>query len=363
MIFRLWKSYLQSKPDSLYDNPFWNTAEKNQYKSYDLLKSEGFMSPSLYYWADYNSIIILSITRQGEYFVIRSMFYRQTTEGTIAVTAIINTLAKKIGEDFYLFNYLPIYTSTWFRRSVGLISYVYHPLHVFNEDNAKSANDFLIRISTNLGLNVEPITYYIAPTCDEIHRMKGFDYVFTMGMLGQCGFYDAFNRIVYSTSPGGENHQHELVHVINQSFPNGHNLLLTGVSAYWGGENAHLGKPLLYHIKRINDYLQQNRALDLNKFADFYSLDSKTNPQYVLGAMICDEALKRGGIEKLKKLLNGGIQDDELYVTIEKELGIKHNNLNSFLRKKISDIAIKNTFDPLEINSSRNQKSKTIHRQ
>jgi hypothetical protein len=79
--------------------------------------------------------------------------------------------------------------------------------------------------------------------------------------------------------------------------------------------------------------------------------------------MICDEALKRGGIEKLKKLLNGGIQDDELYVTIEKELGIKHNNLNSFLRKKISDIAIKNTFDPLEINSSRNQKSKTIHRQ
>ena len=42
-INKMWNQYLMSAPDSLYDNPCWNRKEKEKYKSYDLIRSEGYM--------------------------------------------------------------------------------------------------------------------------------------------------------------------------------------------------------------------------------------------------------------------------------------------------------------------------------
>ena len=38
-INQLWTDYLMSSPDSLYNNPYWNCRDKENYKSYDLLRS------------------------------------------------------------------------------------------------------------------------------------------------------------------------------------------------------------------------------------------------------------------------------------------------------------------------------------
>lgn len=42
-VAKLWKEYLDSYPDSLYNNPHWNEADKARYTSYDLLRSEGYL--------------------------------------------------------------------------------------------------------------------------------------------------------------------------------------------------------------------------------------------------------------------------------------------------------------------------------
>lgn len=46
-IISLWKNYLHSEPFEINNNPNWSEDDKNKYKSYDLLKSEGFLNPSI----------------------------------------------------------------------------------------------------------------------------------------------------------------------------------------------------------------------------------------------------------------------------------------------------------------------------
>ena len=45
-IMELWENYLGSQPDSLYDNPFWNSEEKAAYEQFDVLAE--YFSPSTY---------------------------------------------------------------------------------------------------------------------------------------------------------------------------------------------------------------------------------------------------------------------------------------------------------------------------
>ena len=61
----LWTNYLNAKPDSLYDNPYWNNAEKVRFNSFDL------STPYLYQFSskkllNYYKPTILSISIRGK---------------------------------------------------------------------------------------------------------------------------------------------------------------------------------------------------------------------------------------------------------------------------------------------------------
>jgi hypothetical protein len=194
---------------------------------------------------------------------------------------------------------------------------------------------------------VDKVEYYIALNCDEIYKLKGFDFVIGMGKEPNlCGFYDRFNNIIYSNSQEGEYYEHEIIHLINNFFPKAHGLFLNGLSAYIGSK-AHLGQSLDFHIKRMNLYLNIHPEIDLTNFSNFYQMDDQTTPSYILGAIICHLTLEKGGIELLKKALNSGNSDDDLYRFIKKELNIEQKNLNKFMRKKIAEYS-KNGFTAIE---------------
>lgn len=338
-IIHLWKSYLQSKPYQLNDNPNWLEVDKKKYKSYDLLRSEGFVQPSIYHFQLDNKI--LSITKKGEDYIIKSAFINKEN---LDIFAIVNVVATKQNGKFVLTNYQKILTQNWKTKTVGVITYHYFPEYYFNEEKALKANDFLNKIVSTFGLKNEKINYFICKDCDDIFRIKGFDYVFTMGNHTECGFFDSYNNIIYATQLAGENHQHELTHIINKYFPKANDLLLIGLSAYFGEENSHNGKPILYHIKRVNDYLKAHPEVDLNKPNDFWKLDNETNPQYVIGALLCNLAIEKGNIKLLKAFLNNSKSNEELLNFIEIELNIKSKTLNTYLRNKIASISKKNEF-------------------
>lgn len=338
-IIKLWSNYLKSNPEEINNNPYWSEKDKQQYKSYDLLRSEGFLSPSLYSFELNNKI--LSIGKYGEDYVVKSAFYDPETFDIYAIT---NVVATKVNNTFYLTNYQSKLINDWQTKTVGNIKYHFFSGYLFNENKAKEANDFLLKICTVFGLKPKKIEYFISRDCEDIFRIKGFDYVLSMGNSKECGYFDSFNNIIYATALAGENHQHEITHFINNYFPNANELLLTGLSAYWGGENAHKGKPLIWSIKRVHYFLKNHPEIDLNKPNDFWKLDEETNPQYVIGALICDIAIEKGGIDLLKQFLNKSKSEEEFLQFITKDLKIKKGDLNNYLRKKIEKISIENKF-------------------
>ena len=346
-IVKLWSNYLKSNPDEINNNPNWCENDKIKYKSYDLLKSEGFLSPSLYFFQLNNKI--LSISKKENDYIIKSAFYDSETFDIYAIT---NVVATKLNDKFYLTNYQPKLIKEWRTKTIGNITYHYFPEYHFDEKKAEQANAYLNKICSVFELKPEKINYFICRDCEDIFRVKGFDYVLSMGNGKECGFFDKYNNIIYATSFAGENHQHEITHFINNYFPNANELLLTGLSAYWGEENAHKGKPLLYSIKRVNEYLKNHPEIDLNKPNEFWKLDEETNPQYVIGALICDLAIEKDGIKMLKDILNNSKTDEELLSFIEKELKIKKGGLNNYLRKKIEIISNENKFSNAKLKAS-----------
>lgn len=345
-IFHLWRNYLNSNPDSTYDNPYWNKLEKKELKSFDLLNNSGYLSPSLYKLVakGYNNIV-LSIIPKGEYYEIKSMFYFSYPDKTIYPLSIVKYMAKKENGEFKIYNYLPFHTRNWYSKIIGHFKYIYHPNHPFDINNAEQANSFYDKLSKVFDIEQDTITYYIAENCDKIFNLQGFDFVIGMGKENNlCGFFDYNNSIVYSNSVAGENYIHEITHKVLLKFPES-GIFHLGLVTYWGGEKAHLNHSLNYHLKRISTYLQKHKDIDLGNFVeDFYQMDEYTSPHYIIAAIFCHLALEKGGVEKLKKLFNYGSKNT--YLAIEKEFGIKKKDLNKFLRDKIEFYA-KNGINPI----------------
>lgn len=340
-VFNLWQEYVDKKISS--DSSavdLWNTEEKRKYNSVDLMDNAGFLTPSLYgLVSEGGKNVVLSIEPWGEFYLIKSMFYFTYPDETIYPLATVKYLAGLENGNFKLFNYSDFHTKNWYSRKVGSINYIYHQFHPFDKQKAVAANEFYQKLSQVFEVPIEEITYFIAPNCNEIFRMQGFDFVIGMGSDNNlCGFFDFQNNIVYSNTVNGENFQHEIAHTVLKRFPNS-GVFHLGLVAYLGNENAHFNKSLNYHIKRINDYLKGHPEIDLNDFLSFNYLDEFTNPQYILPAIICHIILEEKGISGLKELLSYGSGKE--YLVIENLLGIHKNELNKFFREKIEFYATK----------------------
>lgn len=341
-IFKLWNSYLKSRPDSIYDNPYWNSAEKKTYYNYDLLESEGFINPSLHAFNYDNKV--LEIRNEGDYYVIRSMFYT-TWNDDLFILAITNYIVKKEDNiEYKLYNWLPFYTRNWRRKSLGIIDYCYYPEFPFNPYEAEKANKMIEALKVKLGAKINgKIRYYIAQNCDEINKLKGYDYVIGSGdkICNTCGYTDVHNNIIYADAVKGVNYQHELTRLINTSFPKANVLFINGLAEYFNETEKQLGLSHRQHYIRMNTYLNEHKNEDISNFQNskFYTMDNLTAPYYLVGMIICQKTLEVGGVELLKIGLNAGSSDEDVCKFIESNLNIKKHNLNKFIRDEISKYA------------------------
>lgn len=159
------------------------------------------------------------------------------------------------------------------------------------------------------------------------------------GMGIECGYFESDNNFVFATKKGGANHYHEITHFINTFYPKANDLLLTGLSAYISGDKAHYGKSLKYHIDRVENYLKTNKEVDLSNPFDFYFMDEETNPQYVIGALLCDIIIEKKGKEGLLKVFEKYGTNEELLNYLNKEILNDRESLNDVLRERIHTLS------------------------
>lgn len=126
-IVTLWTSYLNSEPDKISDNPYWNEEEKLKYRDFDFSRSLLYQVPSNQLLRDFTPKI-LSIEREGDHYGIRTIYSADGLEGEYRKSnpwAIQKIYAVRENNQWRLKNSLPIITKNWNRKTIGKITFIY----------------------------------------------------------------------------------------------------------------------------------------------------------------------------------------------------------------------------------------------
>lgn len=328
-VAELWIAYLNSKPDSLYDNPHWNKAEKLKYKNFD------FSIPYLYQFPsnqllEYYKPTILSIEKEREYYRIRTIFaadglegeYRKSNPWCITLLYAVNENGK-----WKLKNALPIITENWTRRPIGGITFIYPPNHTFNEDLATEASQFCNALTEEfLFSQWQPFDFYITDSGDELGKLLNFDFSFA-GYTTGIGMNE--NRILLS-GMGSEFYPHEFIHLIVPALDR-HGLIEEGFATWKGGQGGKTFEEsagILAHEIELNQTVTFTDVLTKKwgwQYAAFYTT----------GAIFCKVAYDKGGIDLVKKLLATPNDSKELIQTICSVFEIEENEIDSFWRTEV----------------------------
>lgn len=329
-VVALWIKYLSSQPDSIYDNPSWNTAEKKKYRDFDFTRKIIYQWPSEQL-LNYYKPTILSVEKEGDYYAIKTLFYAYEVEEPYKGSnpwCITKLYAVKENNNWKLKNAFSILTQLWPRKTVGNITFIYSPEHRFNSDLANKANNFCDSIVAKFQLSRwTPFEVYVAKNPDEMGKLLGFDFYFA-GYTTGMGMNDA--RIVWSGFDS-EWYPHEFVHLLVDSKER-HGLVDEGFATWLGGAMA---KTFNENAKRLAQEWAKNDTITFD-----HILNKKWGwtfaAYYTTGAVICKLVHERGGNAALKTLLDTPSANDKLIQTVCQLLNIQSHELDHVLRTELS---------------------------
>ena len=328
-VAKLWVDYLNSKPDSLYDNPHWNNDEKRKFKKFDLSVPYMYQLPSNQL-LNYYKPTILSIEKEGDNYGIRTIFSAEGLQGEYRKSnpwCITKLYAVQEDGKWKLKNALPIITDKWNKKTLGKITFIYPPYHQFNNDLATKASQFCNEIIETFKFPAwEPFDFYITDSGGELGKLLNFDFYFA-GYTTGIGMND--NRILLS-GLGSEFYPHEFIHLIVPK-KDRHWIIEEGFATWKGGQG---GKSFEESAKLLANELAKN---DTVTFSDV--LNKKWGWQYAAfyttGAIFCKAAYDKGGVVLVKKFLEIPPNDEKLIDAICKLFEIKKVDIDSFFRKEV----------------------------
>ncbi|MDR2207062.1 MAG: hypothetical protein LBE36_13010 [Flavobacteriaceae bacterium] len=337
-VYDLWNLYLTKRSENNSEAvSLWNPDEVKKYKSYDIFESASQFHPSFYSFNLQNQLSYIRKIEDGSY-RISSHYYWIDDDKLLHFYLTQNVMAKKINGQYYLSNYLLESTKNWEQKKVGLINYHYPVDYNFNKKNAKEADKTIQNVFHLFDIKPFNVDYYISNNCSQKSEIIGMSDEIVGNILQRCAAYDLPNRTIYTTAYSGENHRHELIHVINEKYKDAHYLLLTGLAIYSKGEDVHLGMSFHYIFEKLNQYLEKN-DVRLNFVDDFPKFDSNIGSEYAFGAILIDMILEKGNISLLKNALEKIKNDEDLNNFIKNELQISNDELSNKIREKVKEFA------------------------
>ncbi len=328
-VAKLWISYLNSKPDSLYDNPYWNKVEKLKFKSFDFSMAYLYQFPSNQLLRYYKPTI-LSIEKEGDNYGIRTIFSADDLQGEYRKPnpwCITKLYAVKENNEWRLKNALPIITEKWNKKTLGKITFIYPQHHKFNEDLEKKASLFCNEVSEEFKFpEWKPFDFYVTDSGDELGKLLNFDFFFS-GYTTGIGMND--NRILLS-GLSSEYYPHEFIHLIVPK-QDRHWIIEEGFATWKGGQG---GKTFEESAKLFANELAESSKVT---FSDV--LNKRWGWQYAAfyttGAIFCKAAYDKGGIVLVNKLLDTPQDNDKLIEAICQLFEIKKIEINDFWRREV----------------------------
>jgi len=331
-VLDLYENYINSKPDSIYNNPYWNNKEKTKYKDFD------FSRKSMYNGINSNQLLniykpfVLSIEPHNSKYQIRVMYSNNATEPPYVgskVWCIHKLNAVKEEGKWKLENLAVEQTKNWNTKQIGFIEYVYSNEHEFNEAQAKKSLLFCKKIISKYNPTFNSsFKYYLANGVDEMGELENFDYYFAGITTGKS----RENMIL--SSKGNEFYPHEFIHQLLPINENRGHVIEEGLATFLGTKED------------IKDYRSKMKQLakDFNKRAS-YSIENILNNQtewngypsaYPGGALICEVIYEIKGDNGITELARGKTNGyDEIINTTQNILKMSEAEVLQLIKQKI----------------------------
>ena len=301
-IIKLYENYYQSRPDSIYDNPYWNTKEKQLYKDFDFSRKSIFHGGmNVHTLFQYFNPFVMSVEPIGEKYAIRVLFSSNTTNPLYAgskVWCIQKLHAIKENEKWVFENVLVELTKEWRSTQNGMIEYVYPPQHIFDNETSDKAVTFCKRIMQRFNPNFnDSIKYYITSSIDDMGLLENFDYYFAGITTGKA------REGMILTSKGSAHFPHEFVHKLLPTNPNRGLVIEEGLAEFLGTKEDpeayrnrmnKLATDLKHNSEKINFKSVVSQSMTFNGY----------QTAYPAGAGICELVYKLNGDNGLKQLMH-----------------------------------------------------------
>jgi len=315
-VLRLYENYLNSRPDSIYNNPYWNEKEKTQYKDFDFSREaiyNGLNSEQLF---TIYKPFVLSIEPKNFKYQIRVMYSNNATEPPYVGSKIwcIHKLnAIKEEGKWKLENLAVEKTEKWNNTQIGFIEYLYSNEHEFNEKQAEKSLRFCKKIIAKYNPTFNRFfKFYLANDVDEMGELENFDYYFVGITTGKSR-----EKMVVS-SLGSEFYPHEFIHQLLPKNESRGYVIEEGLATFLGTK------------ENLDEYLSRMRKLanDFNK-KESYSLQNILNNQtkwngyqtaYPGGALICEVIYEQKGEVGINELAQGKTKGYDEIISLTKNI-------------------------------------------
>jgi hypothetical protein len=342
-VYHLYKNYINSKPDSIYQNPNWNDAEAKYYLRSKMVRVDRAANLMFVYFNSKNyfayyipkvlQIDSVSVNR----YQIKTIFaakcsdkeYEKFTPDYITKLYAV----RDFKGEFKLENTISYDTRKWKKHQYKFINYVVHPDCNFNKNEASKAVAFCEKISTQFNLKIEPFTYYLLPNSDEMGKLYNFDY--WMSYLG--GQTMTPLKEIFTTY-GNENYPHEFVHLL---FPLPKNTALgcpmiinEGLATWLSGPGNN--ETFEESLKDVSKSFQKQNNVTLEDIMTFKFRNEFDNSiLYVTGGVICKLVYDKHGEKGIWELYNS--TQNNFKITLEKLFEEPFENVEKTIIKYIKN--------------------------
>lgn len=326
-IIQLYSNYLNSSPELIQNNPYWNSEEKKKFKDFDLSRATLFQSFTGEEIQRYFPPFILSIEPVDEKYRIKVLYSSNTTEPAYIgskVWAIHQLFTVKENNKWVLENSLQNVTSGWNTFKTKHITFHYPFDYDFSEKRAQKANEFCAEIlkEYNLEHTNYHFNYYIANDIDQMGQLENFDYYFTGITTGKSK-----EQMVISCIKD-EFYPHEFIHQLLPENPNRSHIIEEGLATFLGTKVD------------ITEYQNRMKLLSDDVINDsstnFHSIFDHNNPYkgyqvaYPAGAALCELVFELKGEKGLNVLINGNTSTKkELTVLLTELLNLTEHEIET----------------------------------
>ena len=320
------ETFLSTKNQDLRKNELWKAQdfEEFQYPYRDIYYIEKGWSQK----HNYNPTLLAILPAEiKDHYILKFGFMEPQDTDVAHLRAIYNIVAEVRSGEVIFSRYVNYATRNWRKEKVGEVTYYTSPHRQFSNEEANAQQEFIQLLCNFLNTDEIPITYYSCIDPVELFNIKGFDYTYEM-FFSKTGGLAGFNNHLYSGN-NSDRYDHEVVHLyLSASLGTKLNSLLNeGIATYLGGSS---GIDYQTHRSNLMKYVRENPDLDLSEHLNPYGrlyIYEDTSVPYVIGGLLCEMALKKGGKELLFQLLT----ETENGQVFEK-LGLQSHTLDQKLK-------------------------------